>query len=77
MRETDPPDLSAPSFKILTVALLLTVICGLAVYFPIPFLSEGLAGFIQQVGLLVGVNAGLVTIATYFVILVGNVKRDR
>jgi len=77
MLETDQLIVGSTSFKIFSVALLLTVLCGLVVYFPLPFLSEGLAGFIQQFSLLVGVNAGLVTIATYFVILVGNVKRDR
>ena len=75
MQETNPPDLSGLSFKIFATAFALTALCILGVYFPIPFLSEGLATFIQQFCLLVGVNSGLVTIATYLVILVGNVKR--
>jgi hypothetical protein len=77
MPESAPSDLSTPSFKIFAAAFALTALCILGVYVPIPFLSEGLASFIQQVCLLVGVNAGLVTVATYLVILVGNVKRGR
>lgn len=77
MAKTVQPDLNAPSFKIFMSALILSGLCGLGVLFPIPFLSEGLASFVQQVCLLIGVNAGLVTIATYFVILVGNIKRNR
>jgi len=77
MLETDQLIVSSTSFKVFSVALLLTVVCGLVVYFPLPFLSEGLANFLKQFSLLIGVNAGLVTIATYFVILVGNVKRGR
>ena len=75
MAKTTSPDLSAPSFKIFATAITLTGLCILGVYFPIPFLPEGLANFIQQFSMLVGVNAALVTVATYFVILVGNVKR--
>ena len=75
MPETTLPGVSALSFKIFATAITLTGLCILGVYVPIPFLPEGLATFIQQVCLLVGVNAGLVTIATYLVILVGNVKR--
>jgi len=75
MPATDPSGLNTTSFKIFATAITLTGLCILGVYVPIPFLPEGLATFIQQVCLLVGVNAGLVTIATYLVILVGNVKR--
>ena len=57
--------------------LLLTALCALGVLFPITSLPEGLAAFVQQFSLLIGVNAALVTIATYFVILVGNIKRNR
>lgn len=75
MPESTSPDMNAPSFKIFATAFAVTALCILGIYVPIPFLPEGLANFIQQFSMLVGVNAGLVTIATYFVILVGNVKR--
>jgi len=68
-------DFSAPSFKIFATALGLSILCGLGVYFGIPFVGDYASNLIQQICLLVGVNAALVTFATYFVILAGNIKR--
>ncbi len=69
-------DYSMPSFKIFSTALILSVLCAMGVYFGIPFVGQAASTMLEQVCLLVGVNAALVTVATYFVILVGKVKRD-
>jgi hypothetical protein len=68
-------DYSMLSFKIFSTALILSVLCAMGVNFGIPFVSEATSNLLAQVCLLVGVNAALVTVATYFVILVGKVKR--
>ena len=75
MAKTQFNDYSMPSFKIFSAALIVSVLCAMGVYFGIPFVSEAASNLLEQVCLLVGVNAALVTVATYFVILVGKVKR--
>ena len=68
-------ELRAPSYLIFMGAFSLTILCTLGVVFGIPFVSEYASNLIEQICLLVGVNAALVMVATYFVILVGKVKR--
>ena len=76
LQEGLPREYSGNSFLILVGSMALTLLCLLAVLFPLSFL--GAVGVtIQQICLLIGVNAAAVLIGTIGVVFVGNIKRGR
>ena len=77
MGDEQPIEYRGRAYLIFMVALVLSVLCGLGVAYRNPLLGETMNAFVQQFSLLIGVNAAFVTLAAYFVILVGKVKRNR
>jgi len=74
--ERQPRSFNAPIAKISAGALAVTILCAIAVIFPIPFLPQRMSSFVQQFSLLIGVNAALVTIGTLLVVLARK-RRER